>query len=543
MREAPSLQRTGVRWVGARKLRRVASTSLRGVPKAAWICALVALANGLAWSLIVPPFQVPDENAHYAYVAQVAERGTLPRQIPIEGHLSPREDATLSTIGFFWMTGKPEDPAPFSDLQGQLLDRIEAQRLSARGTGDALTATNNPPLYYALQAIPYKLAPGGTVLSRLALMRVLSALMGALTVLLVFLFLRELLPARAWAWSTGALLAAFQPMFGFMSGGVNNDNLLYLAATGVLWSLARAFRRGLDTRGGLLIGAFLGLGLVAKLTLLGFVPAVALALLLLMRRAWRGGVASDRAVEGAAVDSAGVERDRSPNGPVNSDRVERDRALRGAAVAGAVAAAPMVVYVVLNHLVWKRVVIPGGVGSVHSAVAGRAFDFREELSHIWQLFLPSIGMHRQFADLPLWQTWFKGLVGRFGWLDYGFPAWVYRAALAIAVVVLVLAAVEIVRRRHALARRLDELAVYVLALAGLCAEIGVESYRAYIQNGERFEQPRYLLPAIGLYAALGVLAVRGGGRRWGPVLAAGLVTLAIGHDLYAQAITIARYYA
>ncbi|MGC2375244.1 MAG: DUF2142 domain-containing protein, partial [Solirubrobacteraceae bacterium] len=295
MREAPSLQRTGVRWVGARKLRRVASTSLRGVPKAAWVCALVALANGLAWSLIVPPFQVPDENAHYAYVAQVAERGTLPRQIPIEGHLSPREDATLSTIGFFWMTGKPEDPAPFSDLQGQLLDRIEAQRLSARGTGDALTATNNPPLYYALQAIPYKLAPGGTVLSRLALMRVLSASMGALTVLLVFMFLRELLPARAWAWSTGALLAALQPMFGFMSGGVNNDNLLYLAATGVLWSLARAFRRGLDERGGLLIGAFLGLGLVAKLTLLGFVPAVALALLLLVRRAWRGGVARDRA--------------------------------------------------------------------------------------------------------------------------------------------------------------------------------------------------------------------------------------------------------
>jgi hypothetical protein len=516
---------------------------LRGVPRAAWVCALVALANGLAWSLIVPPFQVPDENAHYAYVQQVAERGTLPRQIALEGHLSPREDATLSTIGFFWMTGKPDDPAPFSDLQGQLLERIEAQHPSAKGTGDALTATNNPPLYYALQAVPYKLAPGGTVLSRLAAMRVLSALMGAVTVLLVFLFLRELLPARAWAWSTGALLAALQPMFGFMSGGVNNDNLLYLAATGVLWSLARAFRRGLDTRGGLLIGAFLGLGLVAKLTLLGFVPAVALALVLLVRRSWRGGGERDRVPRGAVVGADQIERERRVQSAAGTGRVERDRALRGAVVAGAVAAAPMVVYVVLNHLVWKRVVIPGGVGSVHSVVAGRAFNFREELSHIWQLFLPSIDMHRQFADLPLWQTWFKGLVGRFGWLDYGFPAWVYRAALAIVVVVLVLAALELVRRRHALARRLDELAVYVLALAGLCAEIGVESYRAYIQNGERFEQPRYLLPAIGLYAALGVLAVRGGGRRWGPVLAAGLITLAIGHDLYAQAVTIARYYA
>lgn len=497
---------------------------MKRMPRLAWVCALVALANGLAWSLITPPFEVPDENAHYAYVQQVAERGTLPRQIALEGHLSPREDTTLWMIGFFWIIGKPEDPAPFSELQGQLLERLEAKHLSAKGTGDALTATNNPPLYYALQAIPYKVTPGGTVLSRLAVMRLLSALMGAVTVLLVFLFLRELLPGRPWAWSTGALLAAFQPLFGFMSGGVNNDNLLYLAATGVLWSLARAFRRGLNERGGLLIGAFLGLGLVAKLTLLGFVPAVALALVLLVRRAWR----SD-------VESAG--------GSGGLADPPRKRALRGAAVAGAVGTAPMVVYIALNHLVWKRGVIPGGVGSVHSTVEGRAFDFREELSHIWQLFLPSVGMHRQFAGLPLWQTWFKGLIGRFGWLDYGFPAWVYWAALAIAAVVVVLATIELVRRRKTLVRRLDELAVYALALVGLCAEIGVQSYRAFIQNGERFEQPRYLLPAIGLYAAIGVLAVRGGGRRWGPVLAAGLVTLAIGHDLYAQAVTIARYYA
>ena len=63
------------------------------MPKAAWLCALVALANGLAWSLIVPPFEVPDENAHYAYVAQVAERGTVPRHALPEGLLSPAEDA------------------------------------------------------------------------------------------------------------------------------------------------------------------------------------------------------------------------------------------------------------------------------------------------------------------------------------------------------------------------------------------------------------------------------------------------------------------
>ncbi len=66
-----------------------------------------------------------------------------------------------------------------------------------------------------------------------------------------------------------------------------------------------------------------------------------------------------------------------------------------------------------------------------------------------------------------------------------------------------------------------------------------------IQSGgsAQFEQARYLLPLIGLYGAIAALAVRFGGRRWGPVIGAVLVLLAIGHDISAQVITIARYYS
>jgi hypothetical protein len=99
-----------------------------------------------------------------------------------------------------------------------------------------------------------------------------------------------------------------------------------------------------------------------------------------------------------------------------------------------------------------------------------------------------------------------------------------------------------VRRRQPLARRVDELAVYLVVVLGLCAEIGVESYRSWIANGGVFEQPRYLLPLLALYAAVIGLAVRLGGRRWGPALGAMIVVLAAGHDLYAQAVTVARYY-
>ena len=48
------------------------------VPRAAWLCALVATLGAMAWSLILPPFQVPDEIAHYAYVEYVVQAGRLP---------------------------------------------------------------------------------------------------------------------------------------------------------------------------------------------------------------------------------------------------------------------------------------------------------------------------------------------------------------------------------------------------------------------------------------------------------------------------------
>ena len=210
------------------------------------------------------------------------------------------------------------------------------------------------------------------------------------------------------------------------------------------------------------------------------------------------------------------------------------------------AAVPILTYFVLNRLVWNRGAIPGGIGSVPAAPGAlRKFNFREELSHIWQLFLPPLGMRHQFVHLPLWETWFKGFVGRFGWLDYTFPWWFYEIALVVFVIVGVLAAGELVRRRRTLARRIGELVVYALALAGVCVEVGVQSYREMIQTAGvgHFEQARYLLPMLCLYGAIAALAVRFGGRRWGPAIGATLVVLALGHDLVAQAITISRYYA
>ena len=57
-----------------------------------------------------------------------------------------------------------------------------------------------------------------------------------------------------------------------------------------------------------------------------------------------------------------------------------------------------------------------------------------------------------------------------------------------------------------------------------------------------FEQARYLLVLLPLYAGFAALAALGAGRRAGPVVAGALVVLAFGNSLAGLLITAARYY-
>jgi disulfide bond formation protein DsbB len=145
---------------------------------------------------------------------------------------------------------------------------------------------------------------------------------------------------------------------------------------------------------------------------------------------------------------------------------------------------------------------------------------------------------------PPYDVWFTGFVGRFGWLDYGFPLWVYEVAKVVAAVVVGLAVVALARSRQVLARRRVELATYVLATVGLALLIGAAGYRYWLNtHGLRFEQARYVLPLMPLYGAIVALAVRGAGRRAGPAVAALAVVVMIAWSSYAQIITLMRFYS
>jgi len=480
----------------------------RSIPRAGRACALIALLNGVAWSLLIPPFQVPDEITHVYYVSYLAQTAKLPK-VSKAPDLS-QEENRLFDVTYFWnVIGQRRNRGPLTDVENGRLRAVERSRLDRVGQGDASVATGNPPLYYTLEAVPYWISPSHDLLDRMVLMRLLSALMSAGTVLAVYLFLRTLLPGTPWAWTVGALALVFQPTFGFMSGGINNDSLLWLTSAIVFLLLARTFRYGLSRGRAIALGLMCAAAVLSKLIFLGILPGVGLALVLLVLR-------------------AGSER--------------RGEVLRNAGIAVACGAVPVAVYLGLAHFVWDRSLfnsgqISGTVGtSAHGTVGGA-------LSFTWQLFLPRLpSMNHWFGVFPLHQIWFNGFIGRFGWVDYGYPGWVYTVAWDLGIVVVVLAAIGLARSAGALRRRWAELACYAAAVVGEMFLIGLVDYQSHITSQAPYEQARYLLPLAPLYAAVVALAARAGGRRFGPALGAALVMIALAHSVFGQLITLTRYY-
>ena len=494
---------------------------VRAVPGSAWLCALVAVLNAAAWSLVTPIFQAPDETAHAAYAQYVAERGRPPTGDPGLKAASQEQRRLMRTLGFKQVEFRLDNRPLTTAADRKRIRRVAEGPNERQGEGGYNFATNNPPLYYALEAVVYHASPSSNLTDRIHLMRLFSALLAGLTTIFVFLFCRELLPGSPWAWTVGALAVALLPQFANVAGGVNNDNLLFAASAGCFYLLALGFRRGLDPRLGLALGALAAIGFLAKINIAGLLPGFALGVGLIVLQA-----------EGA----------------------ERRTAIRGALAALAAFTLPALAYMAANTALWDRSLLRGTTESSAPPSSAPALpeaiptpttepQLLEGVSYVWQFYLPRLPfMDSLVPGYPLADIWLEGFVGRFGLLEFGWPGWVYALAAAVFVALGCLAARELWLQRATLRDRAGELAAYAASMLGLLAIVHWAGYTSRLENEGGFEQGRYLFPLLALYAAVIALAARGAGRRWGPAVGVLIVCLAIAHSLVALLVALDRYY-
>ena len=222
------------------------------VRDARWGLALVLLGYLVAggfYAAFTPPWQAPDEPAHYNYIRHLAEGEGLPVLLP-------------------------------GDYPHQYLEAIKARRFPPDMPIAPLRYEfHQPPLYYLL-AVPVYWGAGGALLP----LRLLSVALGALLLLAVWGLVGAAFPGRPALRLAVVAFVAFLPMHVALAASVNNDILaeLWLALGG--WGLLRVLRGRPTPRHLVGTGVVLGLGLLTKTTAYILLPLALGAVAL--RQAW-----------------------------------------------------------------------------------------------------------------------------------------------------------------------------------------------------------------------------------------------------------------
>jgi 4-amino-4-deoxy-L-arabinose transferase-like glycosyltransferase len=385
--------------------------------------------------------------------------------------------------------------------------------------GGYTTSSTHGPLYYLALSPAYLLTRHSSVFSQLTLMRITSALIGALVVLFTFLIACELAPRRPWLAVLAALLVAYEPMYGFISGIVNNDVGVNAAAAALELLLIRMLRRGMTVPWGLLTGLLLVALPIVKGTGLSLYPVAALVFVATL---WRHHSRSDL--------------------------------LAWIALAvGAVAMAETSSHVLSTFQPVSAATGSGAISSNASAASEALHDLPSYLSYLWQALLPKLPFMTSYFPPPthagflLFKDPFFVIFVERGWAAFGwyvvfFPHYVY-----VMILLAMLAAVPLglwaARREWTWVRRhwLELLALIAMPMAVI---MGFEA--AYFTTSPRAliaEFGRYAFPAIGPVAILVVGALHAFGRRW--MLSAGvvLVVAMLGLSYASQLLTLTSFYA
>ncbi len=241
-------------------------------PRAIVLVLAAFFVLGITYSAVTPLFEAPDELQHYARIKQLGEAIGLLQLDPAVSQLSHQQRYQqplyhlLGVLATFW------DNA--GDMPQLLRFNPHADIGVAKADGNV-----NLLIHTSEERFPYQ----GTSLGVHAL-RLLSVLMGTGTVLITYLITLEIFPQRQYLALGAAAVNAFIPQFLFISGAVNNDNLVTILSSLVLWLLiplveTPILRLGsvqVSVRRSVLLGVIIGLATLTKVNSLGLLPLAVL---------------------------------------------------------------------------------------------------------------------------------------------------------------------------------------------------------------------------------------------------------------------------
>jgi 4-amino-4-deoxy-L-arabinose transferase-like glycosyltransferase len=219
------------------------------------------------YNVITPAFEAPDEVGHFYNIFHLLTTYSLPNQ-----YISNSGEAHQPPL-YYWIAGIGASLADLRDRTGVF--RPNPQFMGAGNGGTQI----NAGLHGSGDTFPYR----GQALA-LHLSRLVSSLMGAGTVLLIFLLAVQMFPERpAVAWLALGL-AALDPQFLFISAAVNNDNLLNLLSAAAWLALYKILESPEREKKWWAAGLLFSLAMLTKLNALVIALVAGILLLICARR-------------------------------------------------------------------------------------------------------------------------------------------------------------------------------------------------------------------------------------------------------------------
>lgn len=267
---------------------------IKKYPEAA-VTAVLFAALAVVYSLVTPIFEASDEISHYPVIAHIAATGKLPVQEP--------------GVETLWEQEGSQPPLYYLISAGltRWIDTSDLETIRWRNPhaklGIPLDPDNkNMVIHTEAERFPWQ----GTVLA-VHLIRLFSVALATGSVILVYAVVREAWPEERWIAALAMTLAAFNPMFLFISGSVNNDNLTIFLSTWTLLLLVRILKDGIQTRRAAALAVILSLATITKISGLTLVPLTGLVLLIHGVRTgeWRQVILTGLEIAGAWAVLAG----------------------------------------------------------------------------------------------------------------------------------------------------------------------------------------------------------------------------------------------
>ncbi len=230
------------------------------------MCVILAGYAGLSilYTRATPPMEASDENGHMAYIFYLKQH----RALPVSRHEGP---LALRTQEY--------TQPPLYYLMGALLaapiDTTGYERHYRYRPGAPVGRADMPGSKRIFIPHGRTTYPYARPMRAIMLVRLLSLLWGAGTVLLIGVSVRALTPEHPENGWWAAALTAVNPMFLFISNSVNNDTLAtFLVTAAMSWMVLRHDRLA-QPRGALGLGVLAGLAVSAKGSALILAPVIA----------------------------------------------------------------------------------------------------------------------------------------------------------------------------------------------------------------------------------------------------------------------------